>query len=160
MLTETIMRESEVTGFELQVTGSLIDGLYTTASYASLDAETNLSGNIQPSQEAPENMFSIWNNYLVNDRFSLNLGLIYQDSSIIDHDDGSGLVPPYSDPKAFLPDYTRVDAGAAYALTDNTRLQVRVENLFDEVYFPNAHDTHQATVGAPVNAMFTITSSF
>ena len=158
--TETKMRESEVTGFELQVTGSLIGGLYTTASYASLDAETNLSGNIQPSQEAPENMFSIWNNYLVNDRFSLNLGLIYQDSSIIDHDDGSGLVPPYSDPKAFLPDYTRVDAGAAYALTDNTRLQVRVENLFDEVYFPNAHDTHQATVGAPVNAMFTITSSF
>jgi catecholate siderophore receptor len=149
---ETIMRESEVTGFELQVTGSLIDGLYTTASYASLDAETNLSGTIVPSQEAPENMFSIWNNYLVNDKFSMNLGVIYQDSSIIDHDDSS--------PRAFLPDYTRVDAGAAYALSDSTRLQVRVENLFDEVYFPNAHDTHQATVGAPVNAMFTITSSF
>ena len=149
---ETIMRESEVTGFELQVIGSLMDGLYTTASYASLDAETNLSGTIVPSQEAPENMFSIWNNYLVNDTFSMNLGVIYQDSSIPDHDDSS--------PRAFLPDYTRVDAGAAYALTDNTRLQVRVENLFDEVYFPNAHDTHQATVGAPVNAMFTITSSF
>ena len=149
---ETIMRESEVTGFELQVIGSLMDGLYTTASYASLDAETNLSGTIVPSQEAPENMFSIWNNYLVNDKFSMNLGVIYQDSSIIDHDDSS--------PRAFLPDYTRVDAGAAYALSDNTRLQVRVENLFDEVYFPNAHDTHQATVGAPVNAMFTITSSF
>ena len=149
---ETIMRESEVTGFELQVIGSLMDGLYTTASYASLDAETNLSGTIVPSQEAPENMFSIWNNYLVNDKFSMSLGVIYQDSSIIDHDDSS--------PRAFLPDYTRVDAGAAYALTDNTRLQVRVENLFDEVYFPNAHDTHQATVGAPVNAMFTITSSF
>ena len=149
---ETIMRESEVTGFELQVIGSLMDGLYTTASYASLDAETNLSGTIVPSQEAPENMFSIWNNYLVNDKFSMSLGVIYQDSSIIDHDDSS--------PRAFLPDYTRVDAGAAYALSDNTRLQVRVENLFDEVYFPNAHDTHQATVGAPVNAMFTITSSF
>ena len=149
---ETIMRESEVTGFELQVVGSLMDGLYTTASYASLDAETNLSGTIVPSQEAPENMFSIWNNYLVNDRFSINLGVIYQDSSIIDHDDSS--------PRAFLSDYTRVDAGAAYALTENTRLQVRVENLFDEVYFPNAHDTHQATVGAPVNAMFSITSSF
>ncbi len=150
--TETKMRESEVTGFELQVIGSLMDGFYTTASYASLDAETNLSGTIVPSQEAPENMFSIWNNYLVNDKFSMNLGVIYQDSSITDHDDSS--------PRAFLPDYTRVDAGAAYALTDNTRLQVRVENLFDEVYFPHAHDTHQATVGAPVNAMFTITSSF
>jgi catecholate siderophore receptor len=162
---ETIMRESEVNGFELQVYGSLIDNLYTTASYTSLDAETVLvntiggvvTPNTQPSQEAPENMFSIWNNYLVNDRFSINLGVIYQDSSIIDHDDGK---PLYANPKAFLPDYTRVDAGAAYALTDNTRLQVRVENLFDEVYFPNAHDTHQATVGAPVNAMFTITSSF
>ena len=146
------MRESEVNGFELQVYGSLIDNLYTTASYTSLDAETNKNGTIVPSQEAPENLFSIWNNYLVNDRLSLNLGVIYQDSSIIDID--------HSDPHPFLPEYTRVDVGGAYALTDNTRLQVRVENLFDELYFPNAHDDHQATVGAPINAMFTITSSF
>ena len=83
---------------------------------------------------------------------AVNFGIIYQDSSIIDNDDG--------DPKPYLPDYTRIDVGAAYALTDNTRLQVQVENITDELYFPSSHDTHQATVGAPINATFSITSSF
>ena len=149
---ETIMRKSDVTGFELQVFGSLTDKLYSSASYTRLNAQTNKNGTLVPSQEAPENLFSIWNNYLVNDRLSVNLGVIYQDSSIIDID--------HPDPHPYLPEYTRVDAGVAYELTDNTRIQVRVENLFDELYFPNAHDDHQVTVGAPINAMFTITSSF
>ena len=98
----------------------------------------------------PNNIFgSIWNNYLLSDRLAVNLGVIYQGESQI----GSSTTP-------VLPDYTRVDVGATYALTDNTRLQVNIENLTDEVYFPNSHSTHQASVGAPVNATFGITSSF
>lgn len=141
--------ESEVSGFELQVLGALSNNWFVSAGYTSLDAEDS-SGN--PIQEAPENVFSLWNNILISDRISVNFGIIYQDSSIIDNDD--------DDPKPYLPDYTRVDVGATYALTDNTRLQVQIENLTDELYFPSSHDTHQATVGAPINATFGITSSF
>jgi catecholate siderophore receptor len=143
------MSESEVSGFELQLVGTISDNWFVSAGYTSLDAD-DTSGN--PIQEAPDSSFSIWNNYLVSDRLAVNFGIIYQDSSIIDNDDG--------DPKPYLPDYTRIDVGAAYALTDNTRLQVQVENLTDELYFPSSHDTHQATVGAPINATFSITSSF
>jgi catecholate siderophore receptor len=59
-----------------------------------------------------------------------------------------------------LPEFTRVDAGASYLLTENTRIQLNVENLTDELYFPHAHGTHQASVAAPINAMLSITSSF
>ena len=30
--------------------------------------------------------------------------------------------------------------------------QLNIDNLADELYFPNAHSTHQATVGESINA--------
>jgi catecholate siderophore receptor len=138
--------KSDVSGFELQLLGALTDKWYLSAGYTSLDAESSSGGRLR---EAPEDMFSIWNNYLLSDRLAVNLGVIYQGESQI----GSSATP-------ILPDYTRVDVGATYLLTDNTRLQVNIENITDELYFPNSHSTHQASVGAPVNATFGITSSF
>jgi catecholate siderophore receptor len=138
-------KESEISGFELQLLGTITDNWFVSAGYTNIDPESVI-------QEAPENVFSLWNNILITDRLSANFSFIYQDSSIIDIDDAA--------PRAYLPDYSRIDVGAAYALTDNTRVQVQVENLTDELYFPSSHDTHQATVGAPVNATFSITSSF
>ena len=138
--------KSDVTGFELQLAGSLTDRWFVSAGYTSLDAADETGSRVR---EAPEDMFSIWNNYLVSDRLAVNLGIIYQGESQI----GSSTTP-------VLPDYTRVDVGASYSLTDNTRVQVNVENLTDELYFPHSHSTHQASVGAPINATFGITSSF
>ena len=138
--------KSDVSGFELQILGALTDKWYLSAGYTSLDAESSTGGRLR---EAPEDMFSIWNNYLLSDRLAVNLGVIYQGESQI----GSSTTP-------VLPDYTRVDVGARYVLTDNSHLQVNIENLTDELYFPNSHSTHQASVGAPVNATFGITSSF
>ncbi|MEE3060885.1 MAG: TonB-dependent siderophore receptor, partial [Verrucomicrobiota bacterium] len=82
-------------------------------------------------------------------RLSVNFGVINQGESHIK--DGSDQV---------LPEYTRVDAGATYLLSENTRVQLNVENLTDELYFPHSHGTHQASVGAPINAMLSVTSSF
>jgi catecholate siderophore receptor len=144
--------ESETTGFEFELSGSLTEKWFISAGYTNLDAE-NVNGD--RLRESPENMFSIWNKYLISDRLALNMGIIYQDESLMRQ--------PKSDGTTYnqkLPDYTRLDVGATYALTDNTRLQVNIENLTDEVYFPNSHSTHQASVGAPVNATFGITSSF
>ena len=138
--------ESDVTGFEIQLIGSLTDKWFLSAGYTDLDAQDSRGRRLR---EAPESMFSIWNNYLVSDRLALNLGIIYQDESVIKT--GSAAV---------LPDYTRVDIGASYGLTENTRVRLHVENVFDELYFPHSHSTHQASVGAPIHATLGITSSF
>ena len=140
------MVKSDISGFELQLIGSLTEQWFLSAGYTNLDAKAN-GGN--PLREAPENMFSIWNNYTVSDRLALNLGVIYQDESVIKT--GSS---------AILPEYVRVDVGANYALTESTTVGLNIENLTDELYFPHAHSTHQASVGAPINAMLSITSSF
>jgi catecholate siderophore receptor len=140
------MVTSEVTGFELQLLGSLTDKWFLSAAYTDLDAQNSSGSRLR---ESPESMFSLWNNYLVSDRLAVNLGIIYQDESLTNTGGTST-----------LPDYTRVDVGASYGLTDNTRVRLHVENLFDEVYFPHSHSKHQASVGAPIHATFGITSSF
>ena len=141
-------QESETTGFELQLTGNLSEKWYLTAGYTSLDAKDKDGNRLK---EAPENVFSIWNNYLVSDRLAVNLGIIYQDESYLNSTSAGSPV---------LPDYTRVDVGASYALTDNTTLGLNIENLLDELFFPHSHSTHQVSVGAPINAMLSITSKF
>ena len=141
-----VFEDSETTGFELQLQGSLSDKWFISAGFTELDAESSTGTRLR---EAPETMFSIWNNYVITDNLAVNLGIIHQGESQI----GSSSLP-------ILPDFTRVDAGANYALTDNTTLGLNIENLTDELYFPHSHSTHQASVGAPINATFSITSSF
>jgi catecholate siderophore receptor len=94
-------------------------------------------------------MFSIWNQVEVTDRFGVGVGLTHQDESFIDNGNS-----------AVLPAYTRIDAAAFYDISDNLRLQVNIENVTDTLYFPNSHATHQASVGAPLNARFAITGRF
>jgi len=51
-----------------------------------------------------------------------------------------------------LPSYTRLDLSAAFDFSPSLTLQLHLENALDELYFPNAHSIHQATVGRPLNA--------
>ena len=86
---------------------------------------------------------------MVTDRLGFGLGVIFQDDSFANNSN-----------TAILPSYTRVDAAVYYQLSDNWRVQLNVENLFDTEYFPNAHSTHQVTVGRPINAGLSIRGTF
>lgn len=143
--------DTEITGFELQLQGQLSERWYISGGYSYLDGEqVDRSGptGLRP-RELPENMFSLWNSYQVTDRFGLGLGVTYQDESFINNSNS-----------AVLPSYTRFDAAAYYDISDDLRVQLNIENLADELYFPNSHSTHQASVGAPLNARVTISGRF
>lgn len=140
------VRGLEVDGFEFQLQGNITDRWFVSAGYSNLSGET--ASGADP-RELPENTFSIWNNFEVSDQFGFGIGATYQDDSRIS--DGSSQM---------LPAYTRLDAAAYYDVSDTLRLQLNVENLTDETYFPSSHSTHQATVGAPLNARFSISGRF
>jgi len=143
--------DSEISGFELQLSGQFTESWSAVASITNLDGEQvdrNGSTGLDP-RELPENMFSLWNRFQVSDRFGLGLGATYQDESFIDNGNN-----------AVLPSYTRVDASAYYDISENLRVQVNIENLTDELYFPNSHSTHQVTVGAPLNGLLTLSGKF
>ncbi|XUU61880.1 TonB-dependent receptor [Erythrobacter sp. HA6-11] len=148
---QLVVVDSTISGFELQLQGEVMPGWFVSAGYSYLDGEqVNQAGptGLRP-RELPENMFSIWNKVQVTDRFGIGLGLTHQDESFINNSNS-----------AVLPAYTRVDAALYYNVSDNLRVQVNVENLTDTLYFPNSHSTHQASVGAPLNARFAITGRF
>jgi len=139
--------ETTVSGFEAQLQGQIIQDWFITAGYSYLDG-TQSDGTLRP-RELPKNIFSLWNNYQVTDAFGVGFGLSYQDESFINNSNS-----------AVLPSFTRFDAAAYYDLSEDVRVQVNIENVTDTLYFPNSHSTHQATVGAPLNARFTISGQF
>ncbi|MEM9226241.1 MAG: TonB-dependent receptor, partial [Pseudomonadota bacterium] len=146
-------RGLEVDGFEAQLQGQVTDKFFLTAGYSYLDGETDNGAEIP--RELPETTFSIWGSYEVTDKFGLGLGATYQDESFItDFDIGD------TDPHPTLPSYTRIDAAAYYDVSDRLRVQLNIENLTDELYYPNSHSTHQATVGEPLNARLTVSGRF
>ena len=139
--------ETTVNGAEIQLKGQVTDDWFISAGYSYLDGE-QANGTLRP-RELPEHMVSVWNAYQVTDALGLGVGFTYQDESFINNAN-----------TAVLPSYARFDAAAWYDVSDDLRLQLNVENLTDELYFPNAHATHQATVGRPLGARLSVSGRF
>ena len=89
------------------------------------------------------------NRFSATDQLELGLGLTYQDEFFVN-----------SANAVTIPDYTRIDAAAIYTLDNGTILQLNIENLLDETYFPDAHSNTNISTGAPLNARFTIRTRF
>jgi catecholate siderophore receptor len=142
--------DQQIDGFEMQFSGELTENWMMNVNYSQLDGEIiERSGATgRTPRELPETTFSLWTSYAVTPDFGIGLGVTYQDESYINNSNS-----------ASLPSYTRVDASAYYQVSESMRIQLNIENLFDELYFPNAHSTHQATVGAPINAALTLVGS-
>jgi catecholate siderophore receptor len=145
--------ENEIEGFEAQFIGRITDKWTLSAGYTYLDGEDK--GNESRNKgnrpgELPESSFSIWNSYQLTGKLGLGLGAIYQGDS----------TPKGGSDTITVPSFTRVDAAAYYQLSDKLRLQVNVENLLDEEYYPHAYSSHQFTVGAPINATVSLSGRF
>ena len=137
----------QVDGIELELKGQVSDKLYLALGYSDLDGETGKGGE---PREIPEQTASLWATYEVNEQFGLGLGITHQGESNIKNDK----------PGLILPDYTRVDFAAYYDLADDLSIQLNIENLTDELYFPHSHSTHQASVGEPLNARVSLRKRF
>ena len=137
----------QVDGIELELKGQVSDKLYLALGYSDLDGETGKGGE---PREIPEQTASLWATYQVNDNFGLGFGITHQGESNIKNDK----------PGLILPDYTRVDFAAYYDISEDLTLQLNVENITDELYFPHSHSTHQASVGEPLNARFSLRRRF
>ena len=140
-------RDLAVSGYELELKGQVNENLNVAFSYSNIDGETASGG--QP-REIPESTYSIWTAYDVNPNFGWAIGVLHQGESAVKDNDSDLL----------LPAYTRVDAAVYYAISDNLKLQLNVENLSDEVYFPHSHSTHQVAVGEARSARFSLSKTF
>ena len=140
------IRGLRVDGIELELRGQVSDKLQLAVGYSSLEGTTS-SGGV--AREVPDHTFSLFAKYQVDENFGWALGVTQQGESHIK--DNSTLI---------LPEYTRFDFAAYWDVSDDMVLRLNVENLSDELYFPHSHSTHQASVGEPLNARFSLRRNF
>ena len=127
----------QVNGLEFEVKGEINNRMSIVFGYTSLDGKTSKGGE---PREIPDHTLSLFTTYKVSEKFGWGLGIIQQGESNIVNDKSD----------LFLPEFTRVDLGAYYQITDGLNIQLNIENLTDELYFPHSHSTHQVSVGEPL----------
>ncbi|MEG3768495.1 TonB-dependent siderophore receptor [Alteromonas sp. 14N.309.X.WAT.G.H12] len=122
--------EQESKGFEIGVVGNLTDNLSISANYAKLDTET--TQDLDPDevgnglQAAPDDTATVWLSYsAMDDKLNLGGGLYYN----------SGETYWRQQTAYFTVDaYTTASLMASYQVTPALKVQVNIDNLFDEEY--------------------------
>jgi catecholate siderophore receptor len=153
--TKSILVDAQRTkGVELELNGSPTRAWSIVGGYAYQDGAItrSISATAQAGArlaQLPKHSFSLWNKYAFTDRLSGGLGLVHR-----------GDVFAASDNLVTLPAWTRVDAAVFYQLRPTLRLQLNVENLLDEAYFPNSNSNTNITPGSPRAVRLALTTRF
>jgi len=150
----SILTGTETKGFEVQVVGKLSERWVINAGYSNLDGEEMgriVDGALanRDLAQLPEHMLTLWNQYEVNEKWRVALGVIYQSEQYASLNN-----------TVELPDIVRVDAAVYYDYSEDVKIQLNVENVFDEDYFPSAHNDNNIDTGEPLNARLSLQYQF
>ncbi len=137
--------ESRVEGFEIGAAGKITDFWKANLGYAYLDGELRTESDFGAAgarlQQLPKHQITAWNRFDLNDTIGLGLGVIHQSSQFASFSN-----------TVTLPSYWRVDAAAYYTVNDHVSVQLNIENLFDESYYPSAHGNNNIQPAEPFSA--------
>ena len=159
--TQSILVDGQQTqGFELGVSGNITEQWSMFGGYAWQDGEiteaqgTGSSAIAEGAElaQTPEETFSLWNRYDLNDRWGVALGMISRAQMYA--------AVPTASQSTLLPGYTRFDAAVYHTISEDLALQVNVENLTNKEYAQSAHNNNNIVPGAPLNARATLIYSF
>ena len=138
---------SRVEGFEANLIGEVTPFWEASLGYTYLDGEitqTTASAAAGTTlQQLPRHQFSAWNRFDVSSQLGFGIGVIYQDEQFTSFSN-----------QVTLPDYWRFDAAMFYDVNERVSLQLNIENLFDESYYPSAHGDSNIQPGEPFSARF------
>ena len=137
--------ESRAEGFEVGAVGEVADFWKANLGYTYLDGELlndsafGVAG--QRLQQLPRHSISAWNRFDFSDSIGIGLGVIHQSEQFASFSN-----------EVVLPSYWRVDAAAYYTVSERLSLQLNIENLFDENYYPSAHGDNNIQPADPFSA--------
>jgi catecholate siderophore receptor len=130
-------------GFETSLAGYITDAWQITAGYAYTDARiaNNISGTVVAGNRValvPYNTISVWNKYQFNPMWAAAIGVIHYSNFFASSDD-----------TVRIPEFTRVDGAVFLTLDEMWRVQLNIENLFDQKYYATADGNNNITPGSP-----------
>jgi catecholate siderophore receptor len=136
-------------GFELGASGRINEAWSIQGGYAYQDGElTEALGGTRLAQ-LPKHVASLWNRYDFMPAWGVGLGVVHQTEMFA-----------AADNTVTLPEFTRVDAAVFYAPNERLRMQLNLENLLDEKYYPNAHNNNNITPGSPMAVRVGVIANF
>lgn len=137
--------ESRTEGVELALVGKITPFWQANIGYTYLDGEITSSSNFAPAgtrlQQLPKHQISAWNRFDLTDQFGLGFGVTHRGQQFASFSNS-----------VVLPSYWRVDAAAFYELSERITLQLNIENLFDDDYYPSAHGDNNIQPAEPFSA--------
>lgn len=149
----TTLSGSRTEGFEVQLVGKLTEAWQINAGYSYLDGQqrnaATAGGQDLRLFQVPEHMISLWTKYDFTDKFGAGAGVTHQSSQFATNDNS-----------VRIPAFTRVDAALYYDVSEKVQVQLNVENLFDETYYPSVHNNDNISTGEPLNARLTVKFGF
>jgi len=145
--------ESRVEGFEIGAAGAVTDFWQANLGYTYLDGELLTTSSFGPAgarlQQLPRHQVAAWNRFDINPTLGFGLGVVHQSKQYASFSN-----------TVVLPAYWRVDAAAYYTVSDNLSVQLNVENLFDEAYYPSAHGNNNIQPAEPFSARIGLRFAF
>lgn len=139
--------KSRTKGMELSLAGNLASNWLVNLGYTYLDGKIRSTTSAAPAgtrlEQVPKHHIAAWTRYDFTERLGVGAGIVHSSKQFASV---SGNV--------VLPSYTRVDVAGYFQLTERVSLQVNVENLFDEDYYPSAHGDNNIQPAKPLSASF------
>lgn len=137
--------KSRTKGIELQVAGNITENWHANLGYTYLDGKIRSDTSSAPAgtrlQQVPKHHITAWMRYDISERFGLGGGIVHSSKQFASFSNN-----------VVLPAYTRVDAAAYFTVNEALSVQLNVENLFDEEYYPSAHGDNNIQPARPLVA--------
>jgi len=142
----SVLTGTETRGVELQLVGNPTDRLLINASYSYLEGEElgQFDNGVAANQvlaQLPKHKVTLWGDYTIAAGLRTGLGVVHQSEQYATLSNA-----------VTLPSFTRIDAAIFWDVTPDLTVQLNIENLLDEDYFPDSHNDNNISVGRPLNA--------
>ncbi|GGD74553.1 TonB-dependent receptor [Croceicoccus mobilis] len=140
-------------GFEAQLTGELAPGWNANIGYTYLDGKVRSRvGSTEPGtvlEQVPDHHIAAWTRYDITRRIGIGGGIVHASKQYASLSNA-----------VVLPSYTRVDLAGYFKVNEKVSLQLNIENIFDEDYYPSAHGDNNIQPAKPLNASVSARVSF
>ena len=140
-------------GYELGLSGSLTSAWDIAGGFARQKARiTSTTAAARAGVTValvPGSTLSLWNKYQLASRLGLGLGVVHQTDMYATIDN-----------RVTLPAFTRFDGAIYFRVGEYLRAQMNLENLFNEKYYPLAHNDNNITPGSPRAVRLSLTTGF
>jgi catecholate siderophore receptor len=115
-----------------------------------------LAGN--PLTQTPKHAMSLWNTYNIGWGFTVGYGITYQSKIYITNSSSLPGTPVV--PLATSPDWWTHRLMVTYDISEDLRVQLNINNLFDEKYYTRVRNNGWAVPGDGLSGTLTVSYTF